>query len=130
MIVDEDLRQLQVNTQRAVAAAHQLDARLESPATARLIAAARALLQEVASVVDAQRPVPLAAAPIAPASPPLPAKPEPKVGDIVEYEVANNFWRRGKVTMVYDSELLKERMLWVEWKYGSAEVAASEVRRP
>ena len=44
----EDLRQLQVHTQRTMAAADQVDRRLESPGSARVIAAARALFESVA----------------------------------------------------------------------------------
>lgn len=133
-MVSEDVIELQRLTQRVCAAADQVDRRLESPASAHVIAAARALFAAVDHVVAREQYVAASAA-----QPgaldllelPVAAEPErdwPQAGDEVVVEVSAHHQRCGRVRFCF---LLRgEPAVRCQSKQGDFEALVEECKRP
>lgn len=128
--MSEDIRELQRLTQRAMAAAHQVDQRLESPASARVIVAARVFLAEVDKVCVVEQPWQYKTlAGVLTAEAPAPDEtPWPQIGDDIVIKAGQELLRRGRVKFEY--EHLGERAFHCEWSGGSFEALVSECLRP
>lgn len=125
--MSEAIRQLRTHTQRALAAAHVIDQQLESPASARVIAAGRAFLESVLGLAEEQTPAPVSAERPVPALPPAPVE-VIDIGDEVAWLVDGKFERQGRVVSEY-TNTEHGREFFVRWKFGTVRVLATKCRR-
>lgn len=129
--MNADLQELQRLTQRVCAVVDQADKRRETPAMAKVLAAARELWAAVDHVVAIEKyvpPAPKAGEPdqVEPQRPEAPAW--PAIGDEVVVEVSRQHMKRGRVKYFYKH--LDEDAAWCESQWGSFEALVSECKRP
>ena len=131
----DELNRMRGYFQRGIAIAHEIDKRVESPSTGKLIVLVRELLGQIEIVSAQMTPVEARPAPM-PVFAHVAVEEEPlKVGDEALYEVAPGFWRRVKLlsehtlSAAYSGTGKDERAFSAEWDRGSVEVMESECRR-
>lgn len=122
---EDPLRSLQSHTQRALAAAHVIDQQLESPASARVIAAAREFLAAILALAAEQAPPAVGQAPQLPPAEEVP-RPIGK-GERVIFTVEKV--ERSGVVQLISEHFVDGRVLHVEWGRGICRVPETACRR-